>query len=125
MKTQNKQIRDAMLALIAKSCQAPLTTSQYTGFHKSLLKFYFHATDVTVDYVKNFISISKPTSSSEKENGLFALQHPESQLMEYTNLEETLKECLESSINASRFYKTLLFHYNHVNDPLKTPPLSA
>ena len=63
MKNQEQIIQEEMRKLITKSCKANETLdNEYYSFQKSLLKFYFRAVDVTIDFDEETILLwnSKP-----------------------------------------------------------------
>jgi hypothetical protein len=117
MKNQEQAVQEAMRRLIAKSCSFKrMPSSEYKSFHKSLLKFFFNTIDVNIDYEAHEISLwnSKPLTLDPIK--LYNLNEAISSKVNYTNLEETLKGCLELVDMQTRFYKTLLFTYNHVSE---------
>jgi len=115
MKNENKIVREEMRKLISKSCElgAERNNEAYQ-FQKSLLKFFFGVADVTIDYDKEFITLWN--SSKENPNMIYSLAEAKGSKIRYTNLEETLKGCLEKGEMQLRFYRSMLFHYNHVGD---------
>lgn len=125
MKNPNQIVKEEMRKLINKSCLNVSTQSEYYKFHKALLKFYFNTIDVTIDYENCVISLwnSKPRSMDAIR--LFDINEAVSEKVRYTNLEETLKGCLEDGDNASRFYKTMLFYYNNVKEEVLDGAVSA
>ncbi|MFC7356830.1 hypothetical protein ACFQO1_03955 [Jejudonia soesokkakensis] len=125
MKNPNQIIKEEMRKLIKKSCKNESTQSEYYKFQKALLKFYFNTIDVTIDYESRVISLwnSKPRSMDAIR--LFDINEAVSEKVRYTNLEETLKGCLEDGDNASRFYKTMLFYYNNVKEEVLDGAVSA
>ena len=127
MKNQDQLVCDEMRKLIRKSCnyQHLQDRSPYYGFQKSLLKFFFSAADVGINYDTQEILLWTSGSSQFSGQERFVLQEAVSVSVSYTTLEETLKGCLEQQPNAIRFYKSLLFHYNHVKAELINDALSA
>jgi hypothetical protein len=123
MKNQDQIIQEELRKLIKKSCAQP--TADNYNFQKSLLKFFFNAADVTIDYEKGTISLWTSSSSRPLHEKLYQLKDAVSVKISYNNLEETLKGCLENGANQSRFYKSLLFHYNHVNEEISNDAISA
>ena len=123
MKNQEQLVQEEMRKLITKSCATH--NSEYYKFQKSLLKFFFGAIDATIDYDEQTIMLwnSKPMSSDAIK--LYDINEAVSAKVAYTNLEETLKGCLENGAQQLRFYKTLLFHYNNVKEDIGTDAISA
>ncbi|MAP53566.1 hypothetical protein [Altibacter sp.] len=126
MKTQDQILHDEMRKLIKRSCAIPpnLSNDFYT-FQKTLLKFFFNAADVTIDYDSETISLWTSSSTQPITEKLYDMNDAVAIKISYTNLEETLKGCLENGQRQSRFYQTLLFHYNHVSDTIPNPAISA
>ena len=123
MKNQDQIVQEELRKLIKKSCAQP-TTDNY-NFQKSLLKFFFKAVDVTIDYDKSTISLWTSSSSRPLHDKLYQLKDAVSVKISYTNLEETLKGCLENGPVKSRFYKSLLYHYNNVEQEIANSAISA
>ncbi len=116
MKNEEQLIQDAMRNLISKSCDLQQETggNAYYEFQKSLLKFFFGAADVTIDYDKEVITLWN--SSKENLNMIYSLAEARGSKIRYTNLEETLKGCLEKGELQKRFYRSMLYHFNYVRD---------
>lgn len=112
MENSKNSINKEMRILIDKSCDFETSGDIYYSFHKSLLKFFFNAIAITIDYDKKLISLwnSKPTSKDEYR--LYDLNEAVSAKVNYTNLEDTLKGCLEEGEKQERFYRSLLTFYN-------------
>lgn len=127
MRNQDLLVHDEMRKLIKKSCASLQTkeSNSLYGFQKSLLKFFFKAADVAIEYETNTILLWTADSSGSIENNLYRLQDAVAVTISYANLEETLKGCLEKGVNQTRFYKSLLFHYNHVTRTVEPDAISA
>ena len=122
MKNQEQVIQEEMRKLIKKSCQFSENVNRdYYSFQKSLLKFYFNAIDVTIDFEDEIILLwnSKPRTPADFK--LYDINEAVATKVSYSNLEETLKGCLESGTKQTRFYKTMLFHYNRVDENASLP----
>ncbi len=124
MENQGKIIHEEMQKLIAKSCEFQ-NTECHKQFQKALLKFFFNATDVTLDYEDRAIFLWTSSVSADLLPKLYHLNEAVSVKISYSSLEEILKGCLESGEKQERFYKTMLFHYNHVAESLGVEVLSA
>lgn len=119
MKNNNQLVQEEMRKLITKSCRFTENLSQdYYGFQKSLLKFYFGAIDVTIDFDAQVILLWNSKPRSEHSFNLYDINEAVASKVSYSNLEETLKGCLEDGAAETRFYKTMLFHYNHVENEI-------
>jgi len=125
MKNQDQIVQDEMRKLITKSCVNLTRQSEYYSFHKALFKYYFNALEVAIDYDTAIISLwnSKPTNMQAI--NLYGVNEAVSEKVSYSNLEETLKGCLENGESQQRFYKTMLFYYNNVKEPLVDTGVSA
>lgn len=112
---ENSEVNKKMRALIDRSCDFETSETSFYTFHKSLLKYFFNAIAVTIDYDKKLISLwnSKPTSKEEYR--LYDLNEAVSSKVNYTNLKDTLKGCLEEGEKQERFYKRLLNFYSLKN----------
>lgn len=108
-----------MRHLIAKSCDFEYRPDEeFQHFHKNLLKFSFNAINVKIDYDEKLISIwnSKPLTTNPLR--LFYLNEAMAEVVNYTDLEETLTGCLENGHLQNNFYKKVLseFGYSIEND---------
>ncbi|HBR52655.1 MAG TPA: hypothetical protein EYN07_10570 [Flavobacteriaceae bacterium] len=113
MENQHQIVLEEMRKLITKSCEFTENLSQdYYGFQKALLKFYFQAIDVTIDYDNQTILLWNSKPQSAREFRLYDINEAVATKVSYSSLEETLKGCLEVGDSQTRFYKTMLFHYN-------------
>ncbi|GHC60461.1 hypothetical protein [Ulvibacter litoralis] len=112
MENSNKLVNQKMRELIEVSCDIENSGDTYYSLHKSLLKFFFNAIAVTIDYDKKLISLwnSKPTRKVDFK--LYGIDEAVSAKVNYTNLEDTLKGCLEEGEKQERFYRSLLAFYS-------------
>lgn len=127
MKNQDQLIRDELRQLITRSCSKMEKTesNDYYGFHKALLKFFFEAADVTIDEENKLIKLWTSGIDKNNEDKLYWMQDAYAVEISYNNLADTLKGCIEKGANQTRFYKSLLFHYNRVADTAGTIAYSA
>ncbi|MCT8340798.1 hypothetical protein MG296_12085 [Flavobacteriaceae bacterium TK19130] len=126
MKNQETLVHDEMRKLIKKSCAADqLLNPHYYSFQKSLLKFFFNAAAITIDYDEKEIALYKGQDAQGEDSKLFDLSETSTIKISYDNLEETLKGCLEKGHKPIHFYKSQLFHYNRVADVITEEPISA
>jgi len=116
MKTDGQIIREEMRKLITKSCSQDNEDDKYYGFHKSLLKFYFGVVDAIIDYDNEVISLVNRKPVNTKADNIYDINQSIASKVNYTNLEETLKGCLEKGNLQNRFYQSMLFHYNNLTD---------
>ncbi|PVW16234.1 hypothetical protein [Marixanthomonas spongiae] len=115
MKNKGQIILEEMRKLIKKSCDADMMLNpHYYSFQKSLLKFFFNAASVSIDRSKKTITLYGGAIVDHSPRTLYNINQLNATTISYTNLEETLKGCLEKTDKAKRFYKSQLFHYNNV-----------
>tara|TARA_R110002124_G_C8971374_1_gene515144 strand:- start:8435 stop:8812 length:378 start_codon:yes stop_codon:yes gene_type:complete len=125
MKNESQIVEDEMRKLITKSCDFDTYGGTFYPFHKTILKYYFSAIDVTIDYSEKLITLFNSKPLTEESYNLYDINEAVAAKVNYTNLEETLKGCLEQGANHNRFYKSLLFHYNNVSREPDTEVMSA
>ncbi|QIE59121.1 hypothetical protein G5B37_05980 [Rasiella rasia] len=126
MTNQHQIVQDEMRKLISKSCVFTENLSRdYYGFQKSLLKFYFGAIDVTIDFDQQTILLWNSQPRNTDNYRLYDCGDAVAARVSYSNLEETLKGCLEEGETQARFYKTMLFHYNNHTDDSNVMSVSA
>ncbi len=117
MENQDQIIQEEMRKLIKRSCQFTENLSvDYYTFQKSLLKFYFNAIEVSIDFDKEIILLRNSKPGSLKDFRILDINESVATKISYSSLEETLKGCLESGAMQTRFYKSLLFHYNKIEE---------
>lgn len=127
MKNQEQIVQEEMRKLISKACKISLTQDDnpFYLFQKTLLKYFFNAADVTIDYSAGTISLWTSETPSTLGHNLYRMKDAVAYTISYSNLEETLKGCLESGEINNRFYKSLLFQYNNVSAPIVPNAISA
>jgi len=125
MKNQDQIVQDEMRKLITKSCVNLTKKSEYYSFHKALFKYYFNALEVAIDYDTAIISLWNSKPKNMQAINLYGVNEAVSEKVSYSNLEETLKGCLENGESQQRFYTTMLFYYNNVQEPLVDTGVSA
>ena len=127
MKDHEQLVQEEMRKLISKACAVSYTTDEnpYYLFQKTLLKYFFNAAEVTIDYSGGTISLWTSETPSTLGHNLYRMKDAVAITISYSNLEETLKGCLENGENNNRFYKSLLFQYNNVSAPLGSNAISA
>jgi hypothetical protein len=117
MENQQQVIIEEMRKLIAKSCKATDTeNNDYYGFQKAFLKFYFNVIEATIDFDEQVIHLWNSKPRTPQDFKLYDINESVVTKVSYGNLEETLKGCLEEGELQSRFYKSMLYHYNGVEE---------
>ncbi|CAM3304526.1 hypothetical protein [Aequorivita lipolytica] len=112
MEEREEMIQEQMRSLVTISCDFDIKPNKaFQNFHKSLLKFYFNAIDVNIDYSEKLISIWNPKPLTTNPLRLYDLNEALADKVIYTNLEETLNGCLEIGQLQNSFYIRLLSEY--------------
>ena len=76
--------------------------SNFQIMHRAIIKKYFEAKNVKIDYEKQTVSMQIPVGRKKYTNITFECQ----------DLERFLKACLKGDEKHTYFYKDLLSHYN-------------
>lgn len=126
MKTQNQFLREEMRRLITRSC-APQShrIGDFYAFQKDLLKFFFNAVDVVIDYQSKTITLLNSHTTNRLDDKLYIMNDAVSVTISYTNLEETLRGCLEKGMRPSQFYQNMIFQYDHADQNKSSTSISA
>lgn len=111
------EVHEEMRTLITRTCVDPSPSWDHISyaFQTELLKHYFKAADVSIDHGDHTISLWTSQSSGSLGQYLNGLSNAVAITISYTNLEETLKGCLESGLEDIRFYRSLLLKYKHIS----------
>lgn len=117
MKTYQQILQSEMCTLIKNSCATGSETNpEYYSFQKALLKFFFGAVDVIIDYKAGCITLFKSEPIHVPREAIYQPETTTLVTINYIDLEATLKDCLEVGEKQIRFYESILFHFNHVTD---------
>ncbi|MDT0650477.1 hypothetical protein [Autumnicola edwardsiae] len=76
--------------------------SNFTIMHRAIIKKYFEAKNVEIDYEKQMVSMQIPVGRRKYTNITFECQ----------DMERFLKACLKEDDKHTYFYKDLLSHYD-------------
>lgn len=114
MKNGDEVVRQKMRELITESCRfnkQPII--EFQKFHETLLNFFFNSIELIIDYENKsiFIQNSKPLTIDPVR--FYDLNEAISDIVDYTNLEETLLGCLEDGHLQTTFYKKMLYVYGY------------
>ncbi len=113
MDAREDNIEDRMRRLVALSCKFDaLPNLEFQKLHRSLLKFYFNAVQVQIDYDQKIISINNSKPLTTDPIRLYDLKDAIADKVGYSNLEETLNGCLEKGHLQTNFYKKLISEYS-------------
>lgn len=94
---------------ISQSCKSSRTTKQHEELHKALLKKYYNATDVAIDYHRQRIKMNIVMDESRYSPGKVNTNLPllPTNLI-YDNLRTFLKSCIDTDKRSLGFYAQLL-----------------
>ncbi|MEM8999535.1 MAG: hypothetical protein AAGB24_04660 [Bacteroidota bacterium] len=100
--------------LIIKSCRLSELDPNFQDFHKMLLKKYYNAADVCIDYHRHRITldiIMNDEAYDPKTVNLIIPTIPAN--IFFKNLCDFLKSCLEKDVKSLAFYARLLKNYSN------------
>lgn len=84
------------------NCDADIST--YSSLHKGIIKMYFAARKVEIDYINHTIKAEIPMSDHEYTTVNFECQ----------DLDRFLSSCVKNDRRSLQFYQSSLNYYNHV-----------
>lgn len=100
------EILDEVKNLISYSISnKDLENSNFQMMHRAIIKKYFEAKHVTIDYAEQTIDLKLPVGQKKYTNITFECQ----------NVERFLKSCLKKDEKSLFFYQSLLIHYNVIS----------
>ncbi|MBQ4913701.1 hypothetical protein J8L85_04585 [Maribacter sp. MMG018] len=111
MKKSNlrKRILMEFESLISQSCNNPRKTKKYRQLHVALLKKYYNAANVSIDYhrhrIKMDIIMDDTTYKAGKININLPVLHTD---LIFNNLKTFLRSCIEKDDKSLGFYAQLL-----------------
>ncbi|QLG44911.1 hypothetical protein [Costertonia aggregata] len=96
-------------SLIARSCPNQKISKKFENLHVAILKKYYNATDVSIDYhrkrVEMDIVLDDTSYDPKKVNVSIPTLHVN---LLFQNLKEFLKNCIDSDNKSLAFYASLL-----------------
>lgn len=102
---QPSQIIEEFKSFIHTSCTDSNTDiSTYSSLHKGIIKMYFAARRVEIDYENHTVKAEIPVSDHEYTTINFECQ----------NLDRFLSSCVKTDKRSLQFYQSSLNYYNHV-----------
>ncbi len=102
--------------LISQSCEKNSLDKKSTDLHKLLLKKYYNAADVNIDYERHRINMDVIISEEDydpKTVNLALATVPVN--IFFKNLCDFLKSCLEKDVKSLAFYARILLQYTNKN----------
>lgn len=102
---QPSQIIEEFKNFIHSSCaSSDQDISKYSSLHKGIIKMYFAARKVEIDYSNHTVKAEIPVSDYEYTTVNFECQ----------DLDRFLSSCVKSDKRSLNFYQSALSYYNHV-----------
>lgn len=100
---QPSVILEEVNSLVSYSCnEGTGKENTFTSLHKGIIKIYFEAREVEIDYAKRLISAEIPISATEYTKVSF----------EYQDLELFLKSCIRKDKRSLTYYQNVLTYYS-------------
>lgn len=103
--TPPQTIIDEVKNLISYSVSTPENISEFTIMHRAIIKKYFEAKNVTINYKEQTVEMQIPVGKRQYTNITFECQ----------DLGRFLKACLKKDDRCMDFYHNLLSHYDIIN----------
>lgn len=88
---------------IHSSCKSTSELSQYSSLHKGIIKMYFGARRVEIDYENNLVKAEIPISDNDYTTVDFECQ----------DIERFLASCIKEDRRSLSFYQSALNYYNY------------
>ncbi len=99
---QPSEILDEVKNLVSISCNSSSGMgSSFSSLHKGIIKLYFEAKKVEIDYEESIVTAEIPVSASEYTTVSFECQ----------NLERFLNSCIKKDKRSLMFYQNVLTYY--------------
>lgn len=100
---QPSEIIEKFRQFIHSSCSGcPVTTASFNSLHKGIIKMYFGARNVEIDYENKIIKAEIPVSDFEFTTVNFECQ----------DLDRFLSSCIKKDERSLKFYQSSLNYYN-------------
>lgn len=100
---QPSEIIEKFKQFIHSSCtDCPVTTASYNSLHKGIVKMYFSARKVEIDYEKSIIKAEIPITDFDYTTVNFECQ----------DLDRFLSSCLKKDQRSLNFYQSSLNYYS-------------
>ena len=101
--SQPAAILEEVKNLVTYSCKASMEVdSPFTSFHKGLVKVYFEARNVEIDYQRQIIRVEIPITETGYTTVSFDCQ----------DLERFLRSCVRSDKKSLLYYQNVLTYYS-------------
>lgn len=107
--TLRMKITSEIESLISKSCASQKATDNFKTLHVALLKKYYNAADVSIDYHRKRVEMDIVMDDTQydphKVNTYIPTLHAN---LLFKNLKDFLKSCIEKDAKSLGFYASLL-----------------
>jgi len=111
-----KRIQGEMNKVISASCSQELTTENFNDLHVALVKRYYNAADVNIDYHRKRVVMDIVVDDSLYDPKTVNLNLPTFKAnIIFRNLKDFLKSCVEKDDKSTAFYARLLSSFNSKN----------
>ena len=101
--TQPSTILEEVKNLVTYSCHGSKETgSPFTSLHKGLVKLYFEARNVEIDYQNQIVKVEIPVAANNYTSVSFECQ----------DLERFLRSCVRSDKKSLLYYQNVLSYYS-------------
>lgn len=99
---QPSVILDEVNTLVSNSCNGAGMGSSFSSLHKGIVKLYFEAKEVEIDYEKGIIKAEIPITVRDYTTVSFECQ----------DLERFLRSCIKNDKRSLMFYQNVLTYYS-------------
>ncbi|MGB5554881.1 MAG: hypothetical protein WBM83_09510 [Flavobacteriaceae bacterium] len=117
--TVKKKITAEIENLISASCTNQKSTNKFKNLHVAILKKYYNAADVSIDYhrkrVEMDIVIDDASYNPRKVNTNLPTLHAN---LLFKNLKDFLKSCIDQDAKSIGFYASLIRSFTQKEVPL-------
>lgn len=102
---QPSVIIEEVKSLVSYSCNdCPEGSSSFTSLHKGMVKVYFEARNVKIDYKNQKVTIEIPVTPKEFTTVSFECQ----------DLERFLQSCIKADKKSLMYYQNVLTYYSYL-----------
>lgn len=108
----NERIIMELDRLITKSCEKKRKSKRFTQLHVALLKKYYNAADVSIDYHRHRIKMDVLMDDTSYSPGKININLPILHInLLFVNLKSFLRNCIDKDRKSIGFYAQLLKNY--------------
>lgn len=119
MENLKRQILIKMEGLINQSCLNQTASNNYESLHVTILKKYYNASDVLIDYSRGRVEMNIVMDDKDYDPKTVNVYMPTLHMnLWFRNLRDLLKSCIDSDNSSLAFYARLLSSYHKKSLPL-------